>query len=130
MEMVDFLNPEKSILLGGELQKVPKVQVWENIVIPESRWFNIDEKVAYQALSYVFENPYEIKSKGKSLMRENRDKFTLNKMAEKLNEIMQKHTKDLPSQVQLKLPKLKKVDKKEPPKIKLPKLKKMTEEIT
>ena len=45
---------------------------------------------------------------------------------EKLDEIMKKHMKDLPSQVQLKLPKLKKVNKKEPPKIKLPKLKKVT----
>ena len=42
---------------------------------------------------------------------------------------LEKHTSNLPSQVQLKLPKLKKVsdNKKELPKIKLPKLKKVTE---
>ena len=39
-----------------------------------------------------------------------------------------KYTQDLPSQVGLKLPKLKKVNKTELPKIKLPKLKKVTEE--
>jgi hypothetical protein len=48
-------------------------------------------------------------------------------MTEKLDEIMEKHTSSLPSQVQLKLPKLKKVGESEPPKIKLPKLKKNAE---
>jgi glycosyltransferase involved in cell wall biosynthesis len=125
---LDFLNPEKSILIDGELQKVPRSQIWKDIVIEESRWFNINESTAHKALNYIFKNVHEIKRKGESLMCENRDKFTLNKMKEKLDEIIQKHTKDLPSQVQLKLPKLKKVDKKEPPKIKLPKLKKVTAE--
>ena len=63
-------------------------------------------------------------------MYENRNKFTLNKMSELLNEVVSKYTKDMPSQVQLKLPKLKKVGgDKVPPKIKLPKLKKVTEEV-
>ena len=45
-----------------------------------------------------------------------------------LNEVVDKYTSNIPSQVRLKLPKLKKVGgSKEPPKIKLPKLKKMTE---
>ena len=125
---IDFLDGEKSILLQGEIQQVPKSAVWEDIVIPESKWFNVDEGVVYKALNYAFQNVYEMKNKGKSLMNINRDKFTLNKMSEKLDEIMKQHTKDLPSQVQLKLPKLKKVNKSEPPKIKLPKLKKVTED--
>ena len=58
-------------------------------------------------------------------MRENRKKYTLNKMAELLNKIVDKYTEHLPSSVQLNLPKLKKVGKKELPKIKLSKLKKI-----
>ena len=78
---------------------------------------------------YVFENEYEVKTKAKSLMSINRDKFTHTKMTELLNEIVDKYTQSLPSEVGLKLPKLKKVggNKSEPPKIKLPKLKKVTE---
>ena len=34
-----------------------------------------------------------MKNKGESLMYENREKFTLNKMSEKLDEIMKQHTK-------------------------------------
>ena len=125
---VDFINGEKAILISGELQQVPKSAAWKDIVIPESKWFNVDEGTVYKALNYAFQNVHEMKNKGESLMHENREKFTLNKMSEKLDEIMKQHTKDLPSQVQLKLPKLKKVNKSEPPKIKLPKLKKVTED--
>ena len=60
-------------------------------------------------------------------MDENREKFTLNKMTEKLDEIMEKYMKDAPQQVGLNLPKLKKVSKKEK-KLELPKLKRMTQE--
>ena len=124
---IDFLNSEKSVLLAGKLEKVPKSARWKDIITKESKWFTVDEQQAFAALNFVFENSYEIKSKGNKQMYENVSKFTLNKMTEKLDKIMEKYTKDLPSQVQLKLPKLKKVDKKEPPKIKLPKLKKVTE---
>ena len=124
---VDFLNSEKSILLTGGMQQVPKCQIWEHIIIEQSQWFTVDESQARKALTFVFENEYEIKSKGESLMHHNREKFTHEKMTELLNEVMDKYTDKLPSQVGLKLPKLKKINNKsEPPKIKLPKLKKVT----
>jgi hypothetical protein len=126
---LDFLNQDKSMLIGGELQQVPKSVVWKDIIIPESKWFVIDENSSRGALKYAFENQYEIKSKGQSLMYENKEKFTLKMMTEKLDDIMEKHTSSLPSQVQLKLPKLKRVGDNEKPRISLPKLKKITEEV-
>ncbi len=68
-------------------------------------------------MNYCFQNYDGVKKKALNLMKINRDKFTLNKMTEKLDKI--------PSEVKLNLPKLKKVDKSEPTKIKLPKLKKV-----
>ena len=126
---LDFLSQDKSILIGGEMQQIPKSVVWKDVIIPESKWFVIDENSARGVLRYGFDNSGELKRKGSSLMYENKDKFTLNKMTEKLDEIIEKHTLSLPSQVQLKLPKLKKVSSSESPKIKLPKLKKMSEEV-
>ena len=105
---LDFLDNEKSILIRGELDTVPESQHWENIIIPESKWFNIDENDLYKKLNYTYENKYEIKNKAKGLMYNNREKFTLNKMVQKLDEIMKQYTKDLPQQVSIKLPKLKK----------------------
>ena len=63
-------------------------------------------------------------------MNKNRSNFTLKKMTDKLDEIMDKYVGSIPSEVQLKLPKLKKRNNtQEQPKIKLPKLKKVTEEV-
>ena len=128
---LDFLSDIDSLLLGGELKQVPKSQVWKNIIIAESQWFNVNEQQTYKALNYCFENIDEVTKRAKNLMKTNRDKFTLNKMVEKLDEIMEKiHVPDSPNQVGLKLPKLNKVNKSEPPKIKLPKLKKVTSEVS
>ena len=128
---VDFLDTEKSLLLGGEMKQVPKSQRWKDIIIDQSQWFVVDENQARGALNYVVENEYEVKYKGKSLMNVNREKFTHKKMTELLNSVVDKYTGDIPSQVSLNLPKLKKVgssETKELPKIKLPKLKKATAE--
>ena len=48
-------------------------------------------------------------------------------MTEKFDSILEKISANIPTQVSINLPKLKKVNKKETPKIKLPKLKKVTE---
>ena len=126
---VDFLSETDSMLLGGELVQVPKSQVWKDIIIPESQWFNVNETQAYKSMNYCFTNYDEIKEKALNLMKINRDKFTLDKMTEKLGEIIIPYIDKVPTQVQLQLPKLKKVGDTKPPKIKLPKLKKVTSEV-
>ena len=106
---LDFLDTEKSILIGGELQDIPESQIWEDILIPETQWFVADENQAYRMLNFAFENKYEIKNKAKSLMYRNREKFTLNNMAKVLDKIIESHMKDMPEKVSIKLPKLKKL---------------------
>jgi glycosyltransferase involved in cell wall biosynthesis len=126
---MDFLSETDSLLLGGELVHVPKSQHWKDIIIPESQWFNVNETQAYKAMNYCFQNYDEVKEKALNLMKINRDKFTLDKMTEKLDEIITPHVNSISSEVQLQLPKLKKVSDSESPKMKLPKLKK-TSEVT
>ena len=127
---MDFLSQTDSMLLGGELVQVPKSQHWKDIIIPEAKWFNVNETQAYKAMNYCFENYDEVKEKALNLMKTNREKFTLNKMSEKLNDIVSPYIDKVSTQVGLKLPKLKKVENVEVPKIKLPKLKKVTNEVT
>ena len=83
---------------------------WEDIIIPESKWFVGDEGKFYNALNFSHTDYIKYKKKAEYLMDENRGKFTLKNMSEKLDD------------------KLKKVNK--APSIKLPKLKKVTEEIS
>jgi glycosyltransferase involved in cell wall biosynthesis len=128
---LDFLDKENSMLIDGNMVQVPKSMTWKDIIVKQSQWFVVDETKVHKALDYTFENQIEIKNRAKTLMHVNRNKFTLNKMSELLNSIVEKYTKNLPSQVQLNLPKLKKINKNEEknlPKLKLPKLKKITGE--
>ena len=121
---VDFLDANYSSLIEGEMVQVPKSVVWENIIIPESKWFAVNEHDVYEKIKFAYENEYDIKEKAKSLMRINREKFSLTKMSESFNTVFDRILKDTPTSVKLNLPKLKKVNT-EQPKIKLPKLKKV-----
>tara|TARA_Y100000593_G_scaffold69546_1_gene127733 strand:+ start:1574 stop:2947 length:1374 start_codon:yes stop_codon:yes gene_type:complete len=121
---LDFLDEEYCILLSGELNKVPQSAVWENIIIPESEWFTVDEVETSKVLDYAFRNSFDMKVRSKRLMEINRNKFTHKLMTEELKKIIDKYTSHLPQLSTLKLPKLKKIsaDKNE---VKLPKLKKV-----
>tara|TARA_Y100000593_G_C4277636_1_gene320976 strand:- start:146 stop:1525 length:1380 start_codon:yes stop_codon:yes gene_type:complete len=125
---LDFLSDKYSILINGQLGKVPKSMVWKDIIVEESKWLNVNELEAGKAFTHAFNNHSEIKSNAKKLMNENRNKFTLNKMTEKFEEILEPITSS--EVVNLKLPKLTKVKKNtkssEKGPIKLPKLKKVT----
>ena len=81
-------------------------------------------------MNFLFKNYDEQKQKAINLMKINRDKFTLNKMTEKFDEIITPYIDKAPTQVGLKLPKLKKAGDTKKPKIKLPKLKKVNDEVT
>jgi len=129
---LDFLSKTDSLLLGGELVSVPKSQHWEDIIIPDSKWFNVNETQTYKAMNFLFKNYDEQKQKAINLMKINRDKFTLEKMAVKLDEITKPILDNISSQVKLNLPKLKKVDNSSTstPSIKLPKLKNLSEKAS
>lgn len=124
---LDFLDKDKSLLVKGAFEKVPKSVVWKDIIVENSQWFTVDESSAYKAFNYVFKNKFDVKRDAKSLMNINRERFSLDKMSEKLDKIVTPFIDKLPSQVKLNLPKLKK-NKVDLPKIKLPKLKKITED--
>ena len=70
---MDFLSQTDSMLLGGEMIKVPKSQHWKDIIIPESQWFNVNEQQAYKAMKYCFENYNDVKDKALNLMKVNRE---------------------------------------------------------
>tara|TARA_B100001250_G_C19802202_1_gene791623 strand:- start:1511 stop:2884 length:1374 start_codon:yes stop_codon:yes gene_type:complete len=128
---IDFLDPKYTALLSGKLEQIPQSAVWKGILIEGSKWFVVDEKNASNALNFVKDDIMNQKRQAKELMGINRDKFTLKKMTEKLDDIMSKHMSDIPEQVNVNLPKLKKLKPTGKPQtipdIKLPKLKKLTE---
>ena len=114
---IDFLKPEFTALLGGELKPIhPSAQV-EKILIENSQWFSPDHGQIGFFMKDVFENYKDWKIKAKRQGYYSRTNFNFDKMKERLGEILDKNIPDLPRKIELKLPPKKK--------LKLPQLKKI-----
>ena len=121
----DFLTKDLSILLGGNLQAVPKSSFPKEMYVDGSQWFTVNYNEAAAVLKDVHKNFNKYKMRGDKLSKVNKSKFSLTKMTKELGLILDKYVPEFATEVKLNLPKLKKVNKKDTPEIKLPKLKKV-----
>ena len=121
----DFLTND-SILLPGTLINVGKDSLPKEFILDESQWFQVNYQYASNVLKEIYKNYSKYLTKSKKQAIINETKFSLDKMTEKLDEILTKYLpqfEEQPQKVDLKLPKLKKIQK--PKKVELPKLKKV-----
>ena len=107
---IDFLKPEYNILIGGQLKEVHDSSV-NNWILKESKWFNINTDVASRAMKDVFKNYKKYIKNSRKQTQYIKDNWTFDKMVEKLDTLLPK-IKAAPKLQKLKLPKLKKVNKK------------------
>jgi len=114
----DFLEKDYTIELPHSMTKVPKSAFPKGYFNPEALWATVDYNSASQIMRGVFKNYKKYELNGKKQMIVNRETFTHDKMKVKLNKIVDKILSDVPKEVSLKLPKMKKKND-----IKLPKLK-------
>lgn len=106
---LDFLIPEWSGLVGGTLTNVHPSAVVPNMILREAQWFKPDDNQVGHAFNDVFDNYKKYQEKAKRLAYRNKQNFSFLAMTEKLKELMEKYVK-INEIVQLKLPKLKKVE--------------------
>ena len=108
---LDFLDNQTSVLLPGELKQVHQSAVWEHIIIPESSWFYVDYEFAKSKIRDVFAkyNSYQTKANKQYLTTMNN--FTLDKMADKMEEIFNKYLQSIPDTLPLNMPQLPKLKK-------------------
>jgi glycosyltransferase involved in cell wall biosynthesis len=123
----DFLHPDYSILLPGQLMPVHESAIMKGLVNEGSRWFYVNPDYAGKILKDVYKNYKKYKERCRKLSHHIKSNFSLEKMAELLNTYIKEKVNTGPERVALNLPKLKKVDSgaSEVPKIKLPKLNKV-----
>ena len=100
----DFLNKEFSVFVGGELKPIHSSAVVENMLIAEGKWFTPNYDEASLALRTVYTDYDEYAEKAKRQSYICRTEFSLDKMEEKLIEILDKNIKP----VEIPLPKLNK----------------------
>jgi hypothetical protein len=90
-----------------------------------SQWFTVNYPQASAVMKEVYDNYKKYTLNADKLSKINKSKFSLQAMTKELGKILDKYVPEFPKEVELKLPKLKKVGSTDQPKIKLPKLKKI-----
>tara|TARA_Y100000114_G_C11759892_1_gene328955 strand:- start:2528 stop:3871 length:1344 start_codon:yes stop_codon:yes gene_type:complete len=126
---VDFLNKTNAVLLPGVLTDVHSSAIPKEMLQEGSKWFTVNYQYASKIMLDVFKNNRKYKNNARKLGIFNRGNFSLSAMNKKFENILNKYLptfEEAPKSVDLKLPKLKKVNgKSEPTKMELPKLKKV-----
>ena len=109
---LDFLK--HAVLLPGELKQVHQSATWENVILPESKWYYVNYSYASKILKDVYDNYKKYIPDARKQAMVSREEFNHDKMTVLLGEILDKY---VPKQIELKLPKLQNIT--------LPKLKKV-----
>ena len=112
---LDFLKPEFTALINGALTPV-HASAANHMLIKEGSWFSPDHSQVGHYLKDTFENYKKYIDGGKRQKYYSKTNFSFEKMTEKMAEHL-KRIPELPKQVTLKLPQLKKIE--------LPKLQKI-----
>ena len=121
---LDFLN-KNAVLLDGSMEKVQKGSFPDDFFVEGMEWFTVNYKKASDTFRKIYRSYKKYTPNAKRLANHNYKTFSLDMMTEELGILLDKYVPEFPKQVKLELPKLKKVDSKEPPKLELPKLKKV-----
>ena len=104
---LDFLNEEYNTLVGGTLTNVHQSAQAKDMILAESQWFTPDDASVAESFNNVYSNYNKYQELAKRQARYALNNFSFDKMAEKLDQILDK----APKQVELKLPTLPKLKK-------------------
>ena len=122
---LDFLNSKQSILVPGQIGDVPKSSFPDNMWVEGAQWFTADYQQVSAYMKDVYKNYKKYSMNATKLGKINESLFSLKNMTKQLGKILDKYVPEFPKEVELKLPKLKKVGEQTKPKINLPKLKRV-----
>ena len=111
---VDFLDPEFSYLLSGELHRLDTSSVVPNMLLAEAHWFQPNDGQVSKMWKDVYENYNKYETPGKRQAHKSKTDFSYDAMKTLLGQIIETKFDKV---VTLKLPSLKKIE--------LPKLQKL-----
>ena len=114
---MDFLTPNESVLVGGELKQIHPSAAWENVLIPESSWFRPDIQQSANALAAVFMDYETFRKRANKLGKENFKKFSYQNIQKRTWELLDQYIPEFPKQMSIVLPKLKKLELPNQPKV-------------
>lgn len=103
---IDFLKPDFTVMIGGELKKVDPTAVVPNMILPEAQWFAPDHSQIGHALKDVYENYKNYTDGAKRQAHYSKTNFSWDKMKKYLESRLDELIPEFPKQIELKLPKL------------------------
>jgi glycosyltransferase involved in cell wall biosynthesis len=114
---MDFLPTEHATLLEGQLTQVDESAA-DKFIMKEAQWFTVNYSNAANKIYDVFNKYDDYLKKSAGLKQNTLSRFTLEKMHERFEEILNNYVKEQPKVVPFQLPKLNK-------NIQIPKLNKL-----
>ena len=102
----DFLDPNFSVLLGGELKNVHSSAVVQNMILAESQWFSPNHGQIGHALKDIFKNYKNYTDGSKRQAYKSKNEFSWEAMKSLLESRLDELIPEFPKQIELKLPKL------------------------
>lgn len=105
---LDFLHPEYNVLVGGSLTNVHQSAQVKDMILSEAQWFTPNDSDVADAFNNVYSDYDKYVELSKRQSHHAKTNFSFDKMAEKLDQILDNK---VPKQVELKLPSLPKLKK-------------------
>jgi hypothetical protein len=106
---LDFLSKDHVAYCGGKLNPVHKSAQVKGMLIEGSEWFDVDHNYVNHFYKDVINNYDEWLNKAKDQGKINREKFSFNKMTEKIKDLFDNNLLKLPKKMELKLPGMDKI---------------------
>jgi hypothetical protein len=106
---VDFLNPEFTTMLPGQLTNVhpSAANQW---LLKESQWFSVDLMHASNVMKDVFEDYKKYIDGAKRQSHYSKTKFNFENLQTQIDNLFTKYIPEFPKEVKLQLPSLKKLE--------------------
>lgn len=111
---VDFLGINRAFLVGGDLENVHPSAAVKDVLMTESHWFKPNDAEVGKTLRHVHKKYKDALTASRKQPQFIKDNFTLERMQDRLCNLLDSYVPEFAQQVELTLPKLK-----------LPKLKKV-----
>ena len=91
---LDFIG-KNGILIPGQLNKVAPSVVWEGVILADTEWFTVNYQYASGIMKDVNKQYKKYLEKSRKQTQYLKDGFTLEKMTEKFEEILDKYLPSL-----------------------------------
>lgn len=105
----DFLRKDLNLLVGGKLGAVHPSAYMKDMIIQDSKWFDIDVKEASKAFKLAYKDYSRFIPLARKQSKLTNKMYTIEKMEEKLKEYLDQYVPNIPVQHQFVAPAIKEI---------------------